>query len=222
MCITWLIHLGVSCSSDGLHVEQLTGVILNATEHDQSDGVALPLDDGHDVLRPYSVFALKQPIDTVTELLRQHDIIQTGRDVITCRGLMISMLSATSIPLSWIWDSMAYCKIHTQTRCFYSVIDDFSHSLLRSLSLNVSLSFVRLKKHIRDLTERPSPPEEFYGVLKSVCRRKAERIIKRGEYCWKINTQTKYLQMLLFFTMRRCRLTVSPFIRATSSGLAPV
>lgn len=66
----------MSGSSDGLHVEQLTGVILNAAEHDQSDGVALPLDDGHDVLRPYRVFTLKQPTDTVTELFRQRDIIQ--------------------------------------------------------------------------------------------------------------------------------------------------
>lgn len=42
-------HLSVSCFCNGLHVKKLTGVILNATEHDQSHAVSLPLDDGQDI-----------------------------------------------------------------------------------------------------------------------------------------------------------------------------
>lgn len=34
----------------------------------------------------------------------------------------------------------------SHTRCFYKVIDAFLHLMLRTLDLNVSLSFLRLKK----------------------------------------------------------------------------
>lgn len=34
----------MSRCGDGLHVEELTAVILYAAEHDQSDGFSLPLD----------------------------------------------------------------------------------------------------------------------------------------------------------------------------------
>lgn len=55
-------HLPVAGGGDGGHVEQLTGVILDAAEHHHSDGVALLLDDPQDVLRPQSLLALKNRI----------------------------------------------------------------------------------------------------------------------------------------------------------------
>lgn len=53
-------HLPVAGGGDGGHVEQLTGVIVDAAEHHHSDGVALLLDDPQDVLRPQSLLALKK------------------------------------------------------------------------------------------------------------------------------------------------------------------
>lgn len=51
-------HLPVSGGSDGGHVEQLPGVVLDAAEHHHGDGVALPLNGIQDVLCPQSVFSL--------------------------------------------------------------------------------------------------------------------------------------------------------------------
>ena len=55
---TFSCHLLVSGRRDGSHVEQLTGVILDATEHHHGDGVALGFNHLQDVLRPESLFSL--------------------------------------------------------------------------------------------------------------------------------------------------------------------
>jgi hypothetical protein len=47
-------HLCLSDFGDGFHIEQLTGVILDAREPDESDLISLLLDDLEDVLRSES------------------------------------------------------------------------------------------------------------------------------------------------------------------------
>lgn len=51
-------HLLLCSGGDGGHVEQLTGVVLDAAQHHHGDGVALLLDDLQDVLRPQRELAL--------------------------------------------------------------------------------------------------------------------------------------------------------------------
>ncbi len=70
--------------------------------------------------------------------------------------------------------------------------------------------------------ERLDLLEGSYSVLGSVCRRKAQRIIKRGIFKNQCAENILANVFVTVFTIRRCRLTVNPFIRATSSGLAPI
>lgn len=50
----------MSDRGDGGHVKQLTGVILNAAEHDHGDGITFLLDGPQDVLRPQSLLPLSK------------------------------------------------------------------------------------------------------------------------------------------------------------------
>lgn len=66
---TFSCHLLLAGRCDGSHVEQLTGVILDATEHHHGDGVALGFDQLQDVLRPQSLFSLTPTVkEQVTQI----------------------------------------------------------------------------------------------------------------------------------------------------------
>lgn len=159
------LYLPLSGRSDGSHVKQLTCVILNSTQHNDGDGVALRLDGPQDVLCPQSLLPLIKFIN-----VSPHDATCDCKvRALALPGVAAAVACCPAGPTHAVGSETPRRTADVKPT---AGVDRRAGSGGGSKFSRQALNTFR-RVYSRGPTGRLCPPGESYGVPLLVCRRRA-------------------------------------------------